>query len=532
MKKFFRNLFSGYILILLALLIEGLVIIFFQFGIDFLIQFIVKGLETVNLDIIQVIMRLLLSFSYLIFKIFTFIIEILIFFKIVNKAENPEFKIPWIVGLFILPLFTSVLYLIFGIHHFSKNERHVMELSKEVYKKHSKISQEMHVDLGHSAGTFNYLNNVTSLGAHKNNKVTYFGEGADFFDDLIAKLKEAKEFIFIEFFIISDGKYWQEIKQILIDKAKEGVEVKLIYDDMGTSGSISPKTPKELRKYGIGCYKFHPFKPILSGVFNNRDHRKIVVIDHKYGYTGGINLADEYGNLIERFGYWKDSMIRIEGSAIDNLITIFLQNYDFAQGKASDFEKYLNFEYPKFENEGYVMPFGDGPGLVDNALVGEQTYINIINYAKSEVYISTPYLVPTYGLIDAMRNAALRGVKVHLIVPGIPDKKLVYKVAESNFAYLLEAGVNIYRYTPGFNHQKSIIADERLAMVGTINFDFRSLVHHYECGAVIYKDDTLTEILEDHQKMVQDSTIVPKDYKQKGLAKRICDIIKVFSALL
>lgn len=530
MKKFFRNLFSGYILILLALLIEGLVILFFQFGLDILISNFIQEVDDANL--IHMLVQVSLSLSYLVFKFFTFIIEILIFFKIVNKAENPEFKIPWIVGLFLLPLFTSVLYLIFGIHHFSKNDRKVMQLSKEAYRKHAKISEEMKIDLGHSAGTFNYLNNITTLGAHKNNKVTYFGEGSDFFDDMIAKLKEAEEFIFIEFFIIADGKYWSQVKEILIEKAKQGVEVKLIYDDMGSSGSISPRTPKELKKYGISCYKFHPFKPILSGVFNNRDHRKIVVIDHKYGYTGGINLSDEYGNLVERFGYWKDSMIRIEGSAIDNLITIFLQNFDFAQGKVSDFEKYLTFDYPTFDNEGYVMPFGDGPGLVDSALVGEQTYINIINYAKTEVYISTPYLVPTYGLIDAMRNAALRGVKVHLIVPGIPDKKLVYKVAESHFAYLLEAGVNIYRYTPGFNHQKSIIADERLAMVGTINFDFRSLVHHYECGAVIYKDDCLKDILLDHQQMVKVSAQVPKNYKQKGLAKRICDLIKVFSALL
>ena len=530
MKKFLRNLFSGYILVLVILVLEGAILFFAQFGIDILIKQILNNVK--DISNLQILIRAVIALSYAVFKVAAFIIEILIFLKIVNKAENPEFKIPWIVGLFILPLFSSIVYLIFGIHRFSKQDRQVMDLSKEAYKKYAKISEEMKVDLGHSAGTFNYLNNVTSLGAHKNNKVTYFGEGADFFNDVIDKLKQAKEFIFIEFFIISDGKYWSEIKQILIDKAKQGVEVKLIYDDMGSSGSISSKTPKELGKYGIQCYKFHPFKPILSGIYNNRDHRKIVVIDHDYGYTGGINLADEYGNLIERFGYWKDSMIRIEGSAIENLITIFLQNFDFAQGKVSDFEKYLSYEYPTFENESYVMPFGDGPGNVDNALIGEQTYINIINYAKTEVYITTPYLVPTYGLIDALRNAALRGVKVHLIVPGIPDKKLVYKVAESNFAYLLEAGVNIYRYTPGFNHQKSIIADGRLAMVGTINFDFRSLVHHYECGAVIYKDDSLKEILADHQQMVKDSTPVPKDYKQTGFYKRLCAVIKIISALL
>jgi cardiolipin synthase len=287
-----------------------------------------------------------------------------------------------------------------------------------------------------------------------------------------------------------------------------------------------------LRKLGIECYKFHPFRPILSGMYNNRDHRKIVIIDHEMAFTGGMNLADEYGNVIERFGYWKDTMIKIEGSGINNLIITFLQNFDLSCHKISDYDKYIKYKYKEYDTSGYVMPFGDGPGGIDNALIGEQTYINILHYAKHEVYISTPYLVPTYGLIDALRNAATRGVKVHLIVPGIPDKKLVYRVAETNFRYLMSAGVKIYRYKPGFNHMKSIIADGKLAMVGTINFDFRSLVHHYECGAVLYKTECMKDILEDFKQMLSVSEEVPANFKPKNFTRLLCAVLKIITPLM
>ena len=319
---------------------------------------------------------------------------------------------------------------------------------------------------------------------------------------------------------------------MLKQKAKEGVEVRILYDDMGCGGTIHSRTPKILGKFGIKCYKFHPFRPILSGVYNNRDHRKIVVIDHKMAFTGGMNLADEYANDIKRFGYWKDTMIKIEGSAIDNLITVFLQNLNLAVGHVSDYNKWLNHKYENYyEDEGYCMPFGDGPGDYIPGLVGEQTYINILNYAKEKVYISTPYLVPTYGLIDALRNTALRGVEVNLILPGIPDKKVVYWMAKSNFKYLLDAGVNIYLYTPGFNHMKSAIADNELGFVGTINFDFRSLVHHFECGALLYKCNCMSQITEDFEEMIKVSKKVPRNYHFRGIKKSICSVLKIISAL-
>ena len=224
-------------------------------------------------------------------------------------------------------------------------------------------------------------------------------------------------------------------------------------------------------------------------------------------------------------------MVRIQGSAINNLLVTFLQNFNLCTGYVSDYNKYLFYDYEKYEDEGYVMPFGDGPGGIDNALIGEQTYINILNYAKKRIDISTPYLVPTYGLLDAMRNAALRGVEVNLIVPGIPDKKLVYSIAQSNFRFLLDAGVNIYTYKPGFNHMKTCIADGELGFVGTINFDFRSLVHHYECGTVLYKCRCMKYIQADFDEMISVSEKVPKNFKLKRSKRALCNLLKIISPL-
>ena len=526
MRKFIRNLFSGYLLFITLLLIELVFLSLLQKGMDTIVE------RIIGTDASSESVKLITAFIYFAIRLIEFVVALIIFFKIINKPEDPEFKIPWIVGMLLLPFFFSVMFIIFGSHGLRRKDRLIIKATRNAYNAHFSLDDDTKEELAGSVGTFAYLNSTTKLGPHAHNRVTYYKTGEEFFPEMIEKLKTAKEFIFMEFFIVTDGVYWNEVKEILIEKAKAGVEVRMIYDDMGCSGTISSRTPKMLRKYGIKCYKFHPFRPILSGVYNNRDHRKIVVIDHQMAFTGGMNLADEYGNVIERFGYWKDTMVKIEGSGINNLITIFLQNFDLACGEVSDYNKYLMYDYPKYDDPGFVMPFGDGPGGIDDALIGEQTYINILNFARKEVFISTPYLVPTYGLIDALRNAALRGVKVHLIVPGIPDKKLVYKVAEYNFRYLLDAGVMIYRYKPGFNHMKTILADERLAMVGTINFDFRSLVHHFECGSVLYKNDCMGDILEDFKQMIEVSEVVPKDFKQKASARRLCSLIKLISPLL
>ena len=529
MKKFFRNLFSGYFLVLLILLIEIAAIVFIEFFLEGVIEAISTD-PNINDHV-----RGIITLVWIGIRVVVFVISVLIFFRIVNKHEDPEFKIPWIVGMLLLPLFTSVIFLIFGNHGLNRRDKRIIKTTTEEYNKHfqlnEKAKKEYREELGTAVNAFRYINNITKLGIHPNNRVKYYATGEEFFPELIESLKLAKEFIFMEFFIISDGDLWDEVQATLVQKASEGVEIRIIYDDMGCGGTISARTPKILGKQGIKCYKFHPFRPILSGVYNNRDHRKIVIIDHQMAFTGGMNLADEYANKINRFGYWKDTMIKIEGSAINNLIAVFLQNLNLVVGHISDYNKWMNFDYPEYKDSGYVMPFGDGPGDYVSALLGEQTYINILNYAQKKVYISTPYLVPTYSLLDALRSAALRGVEVNLIVPGMPDKPVVYWMAKSNFRYLLDAGVNIYLYRPGFNHMKTAIADNELGFVGTINFDFRSLVHHFECGAILYKCPCMDDITKDFEQMIEVSEKVPQDYKFKGIKKSICSVLKIISAL-
>lgn len=526
MKKFFRLVFSGYGLVVFILILELAIII--------AAQVIYLNLEYTG--IIDPVDHPYIFLGYMGARLLLFIIALIIFFRIVNKAEDPEFKIPWIVGMLLLPLFSSLMFLIFGNHGLRKSDRLVVEASRNATKQYFDLDeerlQEYEEKLGNAFGAFKYIKNAAKVGAHCHNRVTYYKNGEEFFPAFIEGLKQAKQFIFIEFFIIADGKEWTEVQEVLKQKAQEGVDVRIVYDDMGCGGTISSRTPKKLAKFGIKCYKFHPFRPILSGVYNNRDHRKIVVIDHQMGFTGGINLADEYANEIQRFGYWKDTMVKIEGSGINNLITIFLQNLNLAVGHISNYSKFLNYKYEEFDEEGFVMPFGDGPGGIDDALIGEQNYINILNYAKKSVFISTPYLIPTYSLLDAMRNAALRGVEVNLILPGIPDKKAVYAIAKSHFRFLLDAGVNIYLYTPGFNHMKSAIADDELAFVGTINFDFRSLVHHFECGTLLYKNPCLKDIRADFDEMISQSQPVSKDFKMKRGTKSFCTLMKLFTPLL
>ena len=528
MKKLLRNVFSGYLLILLLLLVEVAFLIFVEIYFDDLIRLIVTSLNWNVAD--EVITGLGVSLGYILFRGGAYVVAVIIFFFIVNRYEDPEFKIPWIIGMLLLPFFCSVFFLIFGRHGIRKKDKIIVKATRNAY--HSHFTVDTHENLGRAYGTFKYLNSVTELGSHSHNRVTYYKCGEEFFPAMIEGLKQAKEFIFMEFFIITDGKEWSTVLEILKQKAQDGVDVRIVYDDMGCSGTISARTPKKLKKYGIKCYKFHPFRPVLSGVFNNRDHRKIVIIDHQMGFTGGINLADEYANEKKRFGYWKDTMVKIEGSGINNLLATFLQNYDLCTLEVSDYNHFLDYKYKEYDDEGFVMPFGDGPGGIDDALVGEQNYINILNYASKSCYISTPYLIPTYPLMDAMRNAALRGVDVHLIVPGIPDKKIVYAIAKSNFRALLDAGVHIHIYTPGFNHMKSAIADHELAFVGTINFDFRSLVHHFECGTILYKNKCLQDIQDDFNEMISVSKEVPTNYRQFFLIRWLCIVLKLITPLL
>ena len=526
MKAFFRKLFSPTTFVIIILVLELAAIGLSYFFIEFVLEdmFPEGSIWT--------------SLIYLGLKILIWVVEILVFFRIINKYENPEYKVTWLAFMAILPMTTVIMYLLFGHPSLRKKDRKIIEPTNKIQEELFAINEEEIDDFRSNVpleyrGVFKYLRKVTRLSTSKDNKTTYYKNGEQFFPDFIKCLKEAKEFIFMEFFIIGEGKEWNQIDAILKEKAQQGVEVRLIYDDIGSFGLLPSNYPKQLKKYGIQCYKFNKFKPLLSGIYNNRTHRKIAVVDHKYGFTGGMNLADEYANDIVRFGYWKDTMVKVEGRAIANLIATFLQNFDLCTHVVSGYKKYVEFDYEKHEGNGYLFAFGDGPGSFDgNEAIGEQNYLNLINIAKRTLWISTPYLIPTYRLSEALKNAAKRGVEVNLFVPGIPDKKPVYWMAKCDFRMLVEAGVNIYIYTPGFNHEKECLVDDTIAFVGTINFDFRSLTHHFECGIDIYNDPCLKDIKEDFIEMQMQSQKVEKTYKVNAFQRFIVSIFKLFRTLL
>ena len=524
MKKFFRKLFSPLSITIIVSILEILLIVFVVFALRFFVDGAVEKLST----IIYYASRFLVS-----------ILEVIFFMVVVNKRENPEYKIPWITIIFLMPVLALILYILFANHGLHGKDKKIVNKTREILEEKYRVDSHGRMQFKHDVpirfrSSFKYLRHMTKMYSSGHNKVTYYKNGEEFFPSLVESLKKAKEFIFLEFFIIGEGKWWSEIESILFSKARDGVEVRVVYDDLGSFGVLPNNYPRKLRKHGIMCYKFHPFKPLLSGTYNNRDHRKIAIIDHEEAYTGGMNLADEYANTVKRFGYWKDTMVRIEGPGIMNLIAIFLQNYDLASRKISDYDKYLDYKYQEFEDEsGYIFAFGDGPGgYTYNEPIGEENYLQIINAADYKLWISTPYFIPTYRLMEALKKASKRDVEVNLFLPGIPDKRLVYWLAKNDFNELLKAGIHIHIYKDGFNHEKEIIADDIFAFCGTINFDFRSLTHHFECGVTMYDVSCIKDMVADFEEMKASSVEITEEIHMNVFQRVIANILRIFRTLL
>ncbi len=464
------------------------------------------------------------------------LIQVIVFLFIVNKKTTADLKLPWVI-IITIPLLGVLLYAFFANHGLKyKYKRIVRKSNKIAINRFSTDSEDMK-KLKESkniyATPFEYLGHAMHYTPTYGNQVTYYGSGEEWFPLFVESLKSAKEFIFMEFFIIDRGKEWTQIHDVLAQKAREGVEVRLVYDDIGCAGLLHSVYPNQLQKEGIKCYRFNPFIPILSGVFNNRDHRKIAIIDHKEAYTGGMNLADEYANDIVRFGYWKDAMIKIEGPAINNLMYMFLSIYDLCQNQLSDYDKYLNYRYQTYEENALVAPFGDGPAPFISQNAGESTFINMLENAKESVYICTPYFIPTENLKSAILRAGYRGIDIRILLPGIPDKGAVYKLATTYFKELVKAGIKVYTYNEGFNHQKSIVIDGKLAFVGTINMDYRSLVHHFECGA-IFMNSKAVKVLEDDLLDCYDhgELVDPEKFKMGMFGSLMCALMNIFAQML
>ena len=341
---------------------------------------------------------------------------------------------------------------------------------------------------------------------YQNTAVTYFPGGEAKFEELLRQLETAKKYIFLEYFIIEEGLMWGRVLEVLARKAAQGVDVRVMYDGTCEFSTLPRDYPKRLEALGIRCKVFSPVTPFVSTHYNYRDHRKILVIDGRVGFTGGVNLADEYINHVKKYGRWKDAAVMLEGEGVRSMTALFLQMWGILQ--QPEFEQFLTDPIPAERAAGFVVPYGDCP--LDGERVGEMVYIDMINRARKYVHIITPYLILDGELETALRFAAERGVDVHLILPGVPDKRFAYSLAKTHYKALLSSGVKISEWTPGFTHAKVVVADGREAVVGTINLDYRSLYHHFENAVWMYGTDCIRSTESDFQStLAQCRTVEP-----------------------
>lgn len=421
---------------------------------------------------------------------------------IVNGKSNPAYKIAWIIPIMIVPIFGGLFYLIFGGNKMSKKNRKKMEMMALTMNTALGQNQQIYDNLEKenlsAANQSNYIKQYSFCPVYQNTLTEYLPTGEMKYEKMIEELKKAKEYIFLEYFIINEGVMWNTILEVLKEKAKSGVDVRVIYDDVGCLLTLPFGYEKQLESMGIKCCVFNPFIPLLSARMNNRNHRKIAVIDGQTAFTGGINLADEYINGYVKYGHWKDSAIMLKGDAVWSLTVMFLSMWGYLRKINEDYEQFKPIldDSMNVNTQGYVQPFNDTP--LDDEPVGETVYLNLINTAERYVYINTPYLILDNEMTTSLSMAAKRGIDVRIITPHIPDKWYVHEVSRSYYEVLVESGVHLYEYTPGFLHSKTFVVDDQYAVVGTINLDYRSLYLHFECGVWLYNTTSVLAVKEDY----------------------------------
>ena len=490
-------------------------------------------------------------------KIVLWCLSVSISIWLLNKWDNPAYKLAWIIPILMFPTLGGMLYLLYGNKEPTRRLRKKLEygsfLSKPLLRQQREVMEHLYERDVHIARQSEYLLRYANCPVYENTISKYLNSGEAYYTALIEELKRAKKFIFLEFFIIEKGMMWDTILDILLMKLREGVEVRVIYDDFGCVTKLPYRYDKHLTELGIQCVSFNHFVPIFSLALNHRDHRKIVVIDGHTAFSGGINLADEYINAVERFGHWKDTGIMMKGEAVWNFTVMFLQMWNSIARTDNQFERYryerdeqrLKMEqriwnekvYEQrekkelWQDDGFVQPYGDSP--LDQEIVGENVYLNMISQAKHYVYATTPYLIIDNEMMTALCLAAKRGVDVRIITPGIPDKKLTFLLTESYYRQLIEAGVQIYEYTPGFIHAKMMIADDEVGTIGTINLDYRSLYLHFECGVFLYGTKTILDMKEDILETMKQSHYVQEQECQKNWFQSLLQsILRVFAPLM
>lgn len=462
------------------------------------------------------------------------ILSIAMIVWIVYRAENPSYKIAWILTIATIPVFGTLFYIMWG------NKRIPKDLADQIQNFYRTMVQQINDEEGAGkrlaelapdmAVQADYIDNMAGFPVWENTQVDYCPLGEAFFESLKIELKKAKRFIFMEYFILEEGKMWNPIFEILKEKCAEGVEVRFLYDDMGCLQTLPTNYHKLMEEAGIRTVVFNPFRPHLNMAMNYRDHRKICVIDGNAGFCGGINLADEYINAYAKHGHWKDTAVLLKGDAVWNLTLMFLTMWKFSTGEDTDYSLYRPTElYP---SDGFIQPFGDSP--LDNLNVSESCYMQIINRATDYVYITTPYLILDNEMITALSMAAQSGVDVRIITPHVADKWYVHMVTRSYYTPLLEAGVKIYEYTPGFIHAKMFVSDDRVAVVGTTNMDYRSFYLHFECGVSFYQSSVVEDVRDDILSTLHQCQLVTvEELRAEPLLKRVTSmLLKMLAPLM
>ena len=464
------------------------------------------------------------------------IVSLVVVLYIINEKSNPAFKLCWILFVTAVPVVGLFFYLYMKVQGETRFlRRRLSELEQQT--KPYMVQNDRVVDMLRSvkpanANLAHYLGNTLNFPIHQNTSVQYFAQGEEKFEELKIQLQKAERFIFLEYFIVDEGRMWSEVLDILKEKIEQGVEVRFMYDGM-CNVLLPINFQKKLKNHGIKCKLYSPLRPVLSTYQNNRDHRKICVIDGKVAFTGGINLADEYINEKERFGHWKDTAVMLTGEAVQNFTMMFLQMWNISEKHPEDYGAYLT---PKStvvrKKEGFVLPYADSP--FDQEDIGQQVYLHILNHAKKYVHIMTPYLILDNGTVSTLTFAAKCGIEVIIIVPHIPDKWYAHVLGYTYYEELIEAGVQIYQYTPGFVHAKVFVSDDDTAVVGTVNLDYRSFYHHFECGAFIYANSVVKDIEADFQKtLMQCKKITVEDVKKRTIFEKLAGgILKLIAPLM
>ena len=455
---------------------------------------------------------------------------------LVTKRDESSYKLLWVMVIVAMPIFGAMLYVFWGNKNTGKKlkkslEQSALTLSKMKIADNDKYLADIKDDDLRIGQTLEHIAKSTGFPVLKNNTSKYYPFGEDMFRDMCEDLDKAEKYIYVEYFIIQSGKFWDTLTDIMARKAAKGVDVRVMYDDLGSIGTYSVKDIIELSKKGIKCIPFNPFLFIKSQL-NNRDHRKIMVIDGKVAYSGGINLADEYINEVQKFGRWKDIGFRITGEAVRSYTYMFAEFWNaFSKDKILEDDICIEEKEKSYNENGYILPYYDSPMYDEH--VSNELFTEMLSVATDYVWFYTPYLILGDALFDAFIRAAKRGVDVRIIMPGIPDKKMVYRLSRSYYRDLLKAGVKVYEYTPGFVHAKAFIADDKIAGIGTVNLDYRSLFLHFECNAVFYKADIIKELKQDYLNTQQESVERFLDDVKKGILYNLVNnFLRIIAPLL